>query len=86
MGKHWQKRKKGRKKRHRPAIIVYTPLSIQFIIKTSLLGGSTELQRTFSKCLDFNENWWVWNLVSDIKEGPQTAGVWEQGAEENIWT
>jgi hypothetical protein len=28
---------------------------------------------------------WVWNLVSDIKEGTQTEGVWEQGAEENIW-
>jgi hypothetical protein len=29
---------------------------------------------------------WVWNLVSDIKGGTQTEGVWEQGAEENIWT
>jgi hypothetical protein len=28
---------------------------------------------------------WVWNLVSDIKGGTQTLGVWEQGAE-NIWT
>jgi hypothetical protein len=28
---------------------------------------------------------WVWNLVSDIKRGTQTEGVWEQGAEENIW-
>jgi hypothetical protein len=26
------------------------------------------------------------NLVSDIKGGTQTEGVWEQGAEENIWT
>jgi hypothetical protein len=29
---------------------------------------------------------WVWNSVSDIKGGTQTEGVWEQGAEENIWT
>jgi hypothetical protein len=29
---------------------------------------------------------WVWNLVSDIKGGTQTEGVWEQGAEEDIWT
>jgi hypothetical protein len=29
-------------------------------------------------CLSFV---WAWNLVSDIK----TEGVWEQGAEENIW-
>jgi hypothetical protein len=29
---------------------------------------------------------WVWNLVSDIKGGTQTEGVWEQGTEENIWT
>jgi hypothetical protein len=28
----------------------------------------------------------VWNLVSDIKGGTQTEGVWEKGAEENIWT
>jgi hypothetical protein len=26
------------------------------------------------------------NLVSDIKGIAQTEGVWEQGAEENIWT
>jgi hypothetical protein len=25
-------------------------------------------------------------LVSDIKGGTQTEGVWEQGAEEDIWT
>jgi hypothetical protein len=29
---------------------------------------------------------WVWNLVSDSKGGTYTEGVWEQGAEENIWT
>jgi hypothetical protein len=29
---------------------------------------------------------WVCNLVSDIKVGTLTEGVWEQGAEENIWT
>jgi hypothetical protein len=28
----------------------------------------------------------VWSLVSDIKVGTQTEDVWEQGAEENIWT
>jgi hypothetical protein len=27
----------------------------------------------------------MWNLVPDIKGGTQTDGVWEQGAEENIW-
>jgi hypothetical protein len=26
------------------------------------------------------------NLISDIKGGAQTEGVWEQGAEEDIWT
>jgi hypothetical protein len=26
---------------------------------------------------------WVWNLVSDIKRGTWTKGVWEDGAEEN---
>jgi hypothetical protein len=26
------------------------------------------------------------NLVSDIKGGIQTEGVWEQGAEEDIWS
>jgi hypothetical protein len=25
-------------------------------------------------------------MVSDIKGGTYTEGVWEQGAEENIWT
>jgi hypothetical protein len=29
---------------------------------------------------------WVWNLVSHTKRGAQIEGVWEQGAEENIWT
>jgi hypothetical protein len=29
---------------------------------------------------------WVWNLVSDIKGGTQTEGVWGQGAEEDIQT
>jgi hypothetical protein len=29
---------------------------------------------------------WVWNLVSEIKGGTQTEGVWQQGAEEDIWT
>jgi hypothetical protein len=28
----------------------------------------------------------VWNLVSHTKGRPQIEGVWEQGAEENIWT
>jgi hypothetical protein len=28
----------------------------------------------------------VWNLVSDIKRGTQTGGVWKQGAEEDIRT
>jgi hypothetical protein len=26
----------------------------------------------------------MWNLVSDIKAGIQTEGVWKQGAEEDI--
>jgi hypothetical protein len=25
-------------------------------------------------------------MISNIKGGTQTEGVWEQGAEENIWT
>jgi hypothetical protein len=29
---------------------------------------------------------WLWNLVFDIKGGTQTDGVWEQGAEKDIWT
>jgi hypothetical protein len=28
----------------------------------------------------------VRTLVSDIKGGTQTEGVWQQGTEENIWT
>jgi hypothetical protein len=28
----------------------------------------------------------MWNLASDIKGGTHTKGIWEQGAEENIWT
>jgi hypothetical protein len=28
----------------------------------------------------------VWNLVSHTKERTQIEGVWEQGAEENIWS
>jgi hypothetical protein len=28
----------------------------------------------------------VWNLVSDIEGGTYTEDVWEEGAEENIWT
>jgi hypothetical protein len=27
---------------------------------------------------------WVWNLVSDIKGGTWTGGVWKQGAEEDM--
>jgi hypothetical protein len=26
------------------------------------------------------------NLVSDIKGGISTEGIWEEGAEEDIWT
>jgi hypothetical protein len=29
---------------------------------------------------------WVWNMVSDIKGGTWTEGIWEQDAKENIWT
>jgi hypothetical protein len=29
---------------------------------------------------------WVWNLVSDINGEAQTEGVWEQRAEDTIWT
>jgi hypothetical protein len=29
---------------------------------------------------------WLWNLDSDFMGGTQTEGVWEQGAEEDIWT
>jgi hypothetical protein len=28
----------------------------------------------------------VWNLIFHVKERTQIDGVWEQGAEENIWT
>jgi hypothetical protein len=28
----------------------------------------------------------MWNLISDIKGGTWTEVVWEQGAEEDIWT
>ena len=28
---------------------------------------------------------WVWNLVANTEGGTQAEGVWEQGAEENIW-
>jgi hypothetical protein len=28
----------------------------------------------------------IWNLISHSKGGKQTEVVWEQGAEENIWT
>jgi hypothetical protein len=28
---------------------------------------------------------WVWNLVPHTKGRTQIEGVWEQGAEENIW-
>jgi hypothetical protein len=28
---------------------------------------------------------WVWNLVSGTKVKTKTEGVWEQGAEEDIW-
>jgi hypothetical protein len=29
---------------------------------------------------------YLWTVVSDIKGGTQTEYVWEQGAEEDIWT
>jgi hypothetical protein len=29
---------------------------------------------------------WVWNLASDIEGGTQNEDVWEQDAEEDIWT
>jgi hypothetical protein len=28
---------------------------------------------------------WVWNLASDIMGRMKTEGVWDQGAEDNIW-
>jgi hypothetical protein len=28
----------------------------------------------------------MWNLVPDIKREINAEGVWEQGAEKNIWT
>ena len=28
----------------------------------------------------------MWNLVADIAEEKEAKGVWEHGAEENIWT
>ena len=28
---------------------------------------------------------WVWNLVVRIEGGTLAEGLWEQGAEENIW-
>jgi hypothetical protein len=35
---------------------------------------------------ELNMMWGKPHLVSDIKGGTQTEGVWEQGAEEDIWT
>jgi hypothetical protein len=29
---------------------------------------------------------WVWNLVSDIKRQTETEGVWDEGAQEIIFT
>ena len=29
---------------------------------------------------------WVWKLFVDIVGGKEAEGVWEHGAEENIWT
>ena len=28
---------------------------------------------------------WVWNLVAHMEGAMEAEGVWEQGAEENIW-
>jgi hypothetical protein len=28
----------------------------------------------------------AWNLVSDIKGRTETEGIWEKGAQDNIWT
>jgi hypothetical protein len=29
---------------------------------------------------------WVWNLVFNSKSWTQIENIWEEGAEENIWT
>jgi hypothetical protein len=63
-------------------------------------GQSSWLRNGDVLCFRWGTNWnyvcyvekgnhgsvWVWNLISDIKGGTQTQGVWEQGAEEDIWT
>jgi hypothetical protein len=37
---------------------------------------------------NFFASWfvWMWNLTFHSMGRAQTKGVWEQGAEENIWT
>jgi hypothetical protein len=53
--------------------------------------SSTHLWLRYSNFNTQNYNFacgsvWVRNFVSNIKGETQTEGVWEQGAEENIWT
>jgi hypothetical protein len=35
--------------------------------------------------LSFIEVVRVWKLVADFEGGTQAAGIWERGAEKNIW-
>jgi hypothetical protein len=46
------------------------------------LYSRTASSNNSSLCILLNV--WVWNLVSNVKGGTLTEGVWEQGAEENI--
>jgi hypothetical protein len=59
--------------------------SVQNILSSRLLSKNVKI-RVYKTILFACGSIRVWNMVSDIKGGTLTEGVWEQGAEENIWT
>jgi hypothetical protein len=60
------------------------PANIQSRTFCLLFCCLKSLNRNLQNYDDAYGSVWVWNLVSDIKGGTQTEGVWDQPAEENI--
>jgi hypothetical protein len=59
-----------------------------FSLEPSILSSAVEKHKNWN-IQDYNfvcGSVWLWNLDFDTKGGTQTEGVWEQDAEEDIWT
>jgi hypothetical protein len=66
-------------------------LAISLTLESNYMSSGSLVSKALDRLRMQNSNFsssfvWVWDLTSHIKGRTWTEGVWEQGAEEDIWS